>query len=250
MSELSNRIERAMSEVAGLAIAVEDDDGRLVLSGMVSTENEHQAALDIARDLAQGRDVDDGIEVDGAMPARIGRANVSETEVGMFEGATPGLESDEALSAVDFTDEKTVVDAYAASGPSEMYDDVVSEGGAVYIPPVDPVATNTEVIGGFQSDSMETVEVERSALDGQFGDEALAEAIRRELREDSATTALDIQVEVKGRVALLRGRVPMLDDAENAEEVASRVPGLAEVREQLEVATMDRTGADDDWANR
>ncbi len=250
MSALSNRIERAMSEVAGLAIAVEEDNGRLVLTGIVSTESEHQVALDVARDLAQGRDVDDGIEVEGAMPARIGRANVSETEVGMFEGATPDLESDEAISAVDFTDQKTVVDSHAASGPSEMYDDVVSEGGAVYIPPTDPVGTNTEVIGGFQSDSMESVEVERSALDGRYGDEALAEAIRRELREDAATTALDIQVDVEERVALLRGRVPMLDDAENAEEVASRVPGLVEVREQLEVATMDRTGAEDDWASR
>ncbi len=248
MSVLTRRIERAMTEVAGLAIAVEEDEGRLVLSGIVSTDTEREAALDIARDLAQGRDVDDAIEVDGALPERIGRARLGEARVGMFYGATPGLESDEALSAVDFTDAKTIVDSFAAAGPSEMYDDIVSEGGTVYVPPTDPVGTNTEVIGGFQSDSRELVEVERSALDGQYGDEALADAIRRELREDSATTALDIQVEVRQRVALLRGQVPMLDDAENAEEVASRVPGVARVREQLDVAAMARTGAADDWA--
>ena len=67
------------------------------------------------------------------------------------------------------------------------------------------------------------------------GDEAIADAIRRELREDSSTTALEITVDVFRGVARLRGKVADLADAENAEAVASMVPGVREVREELKV---------------
>lgn len=246
MSHLFERIEREISR-AGLDVIVEEDGARLVLTGMVSTERERDAAVDIARALAAGHDVDDGIEVAGALPAQIGSGSVDETEAAGFAGATAGLESDDALSAVDLQDRGTLVDPTAASGPSGTHDDDVSEGGAVYVPSSDPVGTNREVIGGFQSDAMERVEVRRSALDGVTGDEALADAVRRELREDAATTDLDVFVEVQERVALLRGRVPMLQDAENAEAVAARVPGVAEVLEELSVADMDDIGGQGSW---
>src|ERR687895_781701 len=55
---------------------------------------------------------------------------------------------------------------------------------------------NPRVLGGFSSSSMESIEVERSS-DGTLGDEAIAEAILRELREDAATTGLQIEVEVE-----------------------------------------------------
>lgn len=84
---------------------------------------------------------------------------------------------------------------------------------------------------------MDSLEVERSS-DGTLGDEAIADAIRRELREDAATTALTIDVAVYRGVARLRGTVQDIADAENAEEVAARVPGVLEVREELEVADM------------
>src|SRR5919204_2063333 len=54
------------------------------------------------------------------------------------------------------------------------------------------------------------------------GDEALADAVRRELAEDSATTDLNIVVAVRNGVAHLRGRVSDLDDADNPESVAGR----------------------------
>ncbi len=84
---------------------------------------------------------------------------------------------------------------------------------------------------------MDSLEVERSA-DGTLGDEAIADAIRRELREDAATTALAVDVAVYRGVARLRGTVQDIADAENAEEVAARVPGVLEVREELDVADM------------
>ena len=111
----------------------------------------------------------------------------------------------------------------------------------MYSPPEDPVITTNahgepQVLGGFGEDT--EITVERSALDGQRGDEAIADAIRRELNEDAATADLLIVVAVRNGVAHLRGKVADLEDAENAESVAARVPGVREVVEELEVSSV------------
>ena len=116
------------------------------------------------------------------------------------------------------------------------------EEDTAYSPPIDPVVTtdqhgNTRVLGGFSSSSMESIEVERSS-DGTLGDEAIAEAILRELREDALTTALRIEVQVRNGVAHLRGTVTDVIDSENAEAVAARVPGVTDVVDELKVSTL------------
>jgi BON domain len=126
------------------------------------------------------------------------------------------------------------------SQPLTDAEDVDSEG--VIFPPTDPVVTtdphgNTRVLGGF-SPTASDAPVAPSTLDNLPGDEALADAIRRELREDAATTDLAIEVVVEQGIAHLRGRVPGLEDADNAEAVAARVPGLRDVSEELEVAAL------------
>ena len=103
-------------------------------------------------------------------------------------------------------------------------------------PATDPVLSPAgRVMGGFARTSMDSVGAARSTLDSRPGDEALADAIRRELREDAATASLVVHVEVRGGVAFLRGRVDDLQDADNAAEVASRVPGVRQVVEHLTV---------------
>jgi len=94
-----------------------------------------------------------------------------------------------------------------------------------------------EVLGGFSTSSMDDISVARSS-DGTLGDEAIEDAIRRELREDATTTALDINITVRNGVVRLRGVVADVTDAENVEEVAARVPGVVEVLEELEVAAV------------
>jgi osmotically-inducible protein OsmY len=74
--------------------------------------------------------------------------------------------------------------------------------------------------------------------DYRAGDEALADAVRQELAEDAATADLVIHVAVRNGVVHLRGRVADLDDADNAESVAARVPGIREVVEELDVASV------------
>ena len=71
-----------------------------------------------------------------------------------------------------------------------------------------------------------------------LGDEAIREAVLRELREDAMTTGLDIDVEVFASRVTLRGTVTDLQEAEAAEEVAARVPGVHEVEELLEIAAL------------
>ena len=70
---------------------------------------------------------------------------------------------------------------------------------------------------------------------GGSGDEALAELVRRALAEDAATTDLELEVDVRDRIATLRGRVPELTDTDNALAVAGRVRGIEDVVDEIEV---------------
>lgn len=76
---------------------------------------------------------------------------------------------------------------------------------------------------------------EGSGLNDRAGDEALAHAIRRELREDPLTAHLVVHVDVRGAVAVLRGQADDLKDADNAAEVASRVRRVRQVVEHLTI---------------
>src|SRR5690606_37807832 len=102
--------------------------------------------------------------------------------------------------------------------------------------PTDPPrARDGEFLGGFQVTSDEDVMDTRSRFVGGPADSALEEAVIIELREDSATAHLDIRVTSIDGVIYLRGIVDDIEDAENAEAVAARVPGVVEVRDELEV---------------
>jgi len=66
--------------------------------------------------------------------------------------------------------------------------------------------------------------------------------VRHALEEDTMTNWLHIQVEVVDDVVRLLGRVGYYEDAEAAEAVASRVPGVRYVQDDLEIETMKGTG--------
>lgn len=241
MSVLTDELEQRIEDATGLYITVEDDGEKLVLSGMVSNVGERNAAWETASRLAEGRIIDDNIEVSGELPSQyqvedlesagaVGQETWGEDNRGPIESIEPG----------DFTDQRLQKSPQRAAGPeNSIYKDEVSEGDYAYVPPIDPVVDGNEVIGGLQIDALESVEVARSSLDGEPGDEALRDAILRELREDAATTSLEIDVKVDRRVAYLRGRVTDIEDAENVEAVAASVPGLTEVIEQLDVRDMN-----------
>jgi hypothetical protein len=209
----------------------------------VDTAEARQAAVDIARrNLGPSRRIDNNLDVESFRPTGVGefvsnrsRANLSESVADLTD-AGMHLEPDQA--------DLNMHDPVQTPGPDSWGpDDKADEELEVYTPPSDPVVTvdergRTQMLGGFGEDSMESIDVAPSAEDNLPGDEALADAIRRELREDAATTDLGVLVEVRRGVAHLRGRVAGLEDAEAAEDVASRVPGVREVVEEIEVGTL------------
>jgi hypothetical protein len=139
-----------------------------------------------------------------------------------------------------FVDQELLTDPEAAPGSPDDLVDPVADGDEVYVPPTDPVVAaddhgRLEVLGGFSATAIDEVAPLASASDGQLGDEAIEDAVRAALRRDAATTSLEISVLVRDGVVHLSGRVTDLDDAENAEDVASRVPGVREVVEGLDV---------------
>jgi hypothetical protein len=202
----------------------------------VQSENERQAAIDIVTAIAPDRRIEDNLEIMSVLPEAIGDLTLSEAAVGDFTAATPETSDTESLEPGDFTDQEILTNPFGAAGPAgTAVDEDISEGEQVYVPPTDPVRTrDNEVLGGFQTTSDDSIEVDK-AVSGGFADEAIADAVRQELREDAATTDLDVFVNVRQGIVHLRGVVPNLVDAENAEDVAGRVPGVREVREDLEV---------------
>jgi osmotically-inducible protein OsmY len=66
-------------------------------------------------------------------------------------------------------------------------------------------------------------------------DDEISSRVRRLLRTDSATTMLRVHVSTEDGVVTLQGSVQTLDDTDNAAEVASRVDGVLDVIDELEV---------------
>lgn len=249
-ASLATLASTSLSE-AGFDLVVEHDRGRLVISGIVSTEGERAAALDIVNEVAESElEVDDNIEVLGAVPDDAsGGLDLADGDVEGFVGATAGLEDPESQDPGDFTDQKLVDEPdhtqwAKLSDDGEPMGDLSrrAEDGEAYVPPTDPVAFRAH--GGARGTSealLDGIGPGRSS-DGTIGDEALADAVRLALAEDAATAGLQITVEVVSGIVSLTGEVPDLVDAENAEEVASRVTGVLEVREDLVVARLEDEG--------
>jgi osmotically-inducible protein OsmY len=241
----ARQIERAIREVAGLDVVVEDQGGTIVLEGVVDSDRDRQAAEDIAADLAGDAAIDNALEIQDLLPVSVDAFSDEQRSADRVEGSARDVASDSEFNP-DFTDQALSLDALAVAGPTTGSGDEedLDDGDHVYVPPTDPVITTDAqgqavILGGFGGSA--TDEVGDTAEDEShgYGDEALADLIRQELREDAATTDLQIRVLVRNGVVHLHGSVPDLDDADAAEEVASRVPGVREVREELDVLTAD-----------
>jgi hypothetical protein len=156
-----------------------------------------------------------------------------------LDGADTG--NDVADVEPSLVDQELMTDPMAAMGGQDDSADPVAEGDEVYVPPMDPVVQpgrhgDVTVLGGFSPSAEEEIRPRRSASDGQIGDEAIVDAVQSALRHDAATTDLAIEVTVERGIVRLRGRVPGPEDVDAAEEVASRVEGVKDVVEELQVA--------------
>jgi len=227
-TSLTTRIERALEE-ADLHLAVEEDRQRITISGVVDSPEAREAVLEIAYPLAEGKTIDLDVEVSLTLPKE--GADVPVPSAGNLA---------DTIVEVDDPNSQLVPDLMSMDPGSTDELRVIEDGEEPYFPPTDPVvgtgsSEELEVLGGWTPTAADDAEVAPSATGWVPGDEALADAVRRELREDAATTALELQVVVRGGRVLLRGQVADIDDAENAEAVAARVPGVLEVIEELDV---------------
>lgn len=225
------RIQREIAQQAGLNVLVAEDDGFLVLTGIVDSTEASRAAEDIAASLAPGLRIQNELEVETDLPVDVGDFQGGES-IAEFAEDTAKLETGDGELEPDFTDL-----------PLETIPSEADAGAEPIFAATDPVISVDEhgfahVLGGFGSDSMASIDVEPSAEDTHPGDEALVEAVRRELKEDAATTSLNIDVFVRRGIVHLRGWVPGTEDVDNAEAVAERVPGIREVVDELELPAL------------
>jgi osmotically-inducible protein OsmY len=232
---LTEQIEHAVADRAGVSVAVEDSGGRLILRGRVDTAEARQAAEDVARTLAGDRRIDNDLEVEQVVPMEVSDFHGGDAPAAALPESVEEIRDMGAEIDPDITGREVSTSTLEMSGV-----DLAEEGESTTFPPTDPVLTsdvhgNVQVLGGFSPTSTAAVGVAPSASDAQLGDEAIAEAVVRELREDAATTALRIHVQVREGVVYLRGSVEGMEDASAAEGVASRVPGVTNVVEELRV---------------
>lgn len=253
-------------DVAELAVATEIRDGEIVLSGMVGSDEDVQAAVDLAQPYADelGLRVNPGLEVEVVGPedafedddraaqgfgdlnavradsddaVRIDAGNDDDERAGSDEAAgyDGELEAEDVISLdANFTDDP---------GTTNVID--VVENGATYFPPTDPPTARVDdndgfaILNGFSDSSTNAIDADATVPEDDTvrvpTDDELADYVRRELREDAITTDLPIHVTARGSTVTLRGMVDTLEDAENAEAVAYEVPAVVEVREELTI---------------
>lgn len=235
------RLDETLRE-AGIFVAVELDADTLVLSGEVDSEENRQAALDVATALGgpRGLTIDDDMVVTDVSPDGpfIGQDSGEARGGGDYAYADPDANADARFDPVfetepDFTEDVGTTDSEESA-----------EEAVPYFPPTDPVVRPSyddeqlAVVGGFEATAMDDLG-DAASFDVR-NDDDLAQAVHRELAEDALTIDLLIRVGVSDGVVVLRGEVPSLEDAENAEAVASRVGGVREVREELTLPGLSR----------
>lgn len=112
--------------------------------------------------------------------------------------------------------------------------------GRIYYPPEDPPILPSERLRdadigiGFATSADDApLEVEDVPERFDSSDYEIAQRVAEALRLHSATSDLNIKVQVQDGVVTLRGHVDTLQDIAAAEDIASEVDGVVEVREQL-----------------
>ena len=185
-----------------------------------------------------GEDENDGEEESQETGNR--DAAAAESGNGTDELDDPALLHEDYGVDASFTDQPLETNDIDVVDDSVYDADDLAEPDPTYFAPTDPVIRaddkgSVNVLNGFEPTSLDDDSVDLSVEDARLGDEALADAVRRELREDASTTDLQVDVRVVNGVAHLRGIVPSLEDAEDAEAVASEVPGVVNVVDDLDV---------------
>lgn len=233
-TDLRDLLERVLVALApvqiyGLSVSSEES-GVVALDGAVRTEQAHQRAESLARQVPGVQRVLNRLVVDplvGSMPVQRG---ITE----------PELATEIELNNLRFA-EGTEDDLNTLVGTTDTA--IATDETEPYFASTDPVILRAPrehggyvVAGGFAPSSLDApIDFEQIPGPLTTGDDEIARRVRLALKEDAGTCDLPIFVIVRQGIVHLRGIVPSLADAELAEEVAARVPGVVDVEEELEV---------------
>jgi osmotically-inducible protein OsmY len=199
------KAEQTVAQVTGARVSLDPQDDRIVITGQVDSAEQRDAVIDIVTSLLPGKQVEDDLEI--------------------------------RIASIDSSDAVTSPGSQVVQASLEPESD---DEGEPMFPATDPVVTmdqsgRLQILGGFSQTSLDNVDVEPSASGMSQGDLAIEDAVQRELREDAATTGLDVRVRVRRGIVHLTGRVAGPEDADAAESVAASVPGVREVVEEIEI---------------
>jgi osmotically-inducible protein OsmY len=218
-------------------VFVEESADTATLLGTVASVEERERAELVARALAPCKPVENRLEVDPSLQTLDLEWSLQMADAAIPETNTLSPAERQHAGEYDYGPDPVRIRQDIPRedfGPDEIE--------LPYFPPTDPVITvssgEVEILGGFSSTSLDDLQVAVSA-DGQVGDEALAEAVQLELREDASTTDLPVVVHVRDGIVYLHGRVPDLVDCDNAVDVASHVPGVDEIVDLLDVIALE-----------
>jgi osmotically-inducible protein OsmY len=244
---LAVRIDRALRDEAEIFAAVRVKDGVAYLDGMIESAAQRDAATDLALAVDGITRVQNDLEIEefglpgeATQPDEQIRGDVSYRMLEADREANPTLLQEQ--TEPDYNEPIATIGDDVTSDPM-----IAVEEGIPYVPPTDPVVRPSrdeqtiEIVGGFgtsSDDEFPDLDATTALGDAPPGDEDLREEVLAALRADAATTELIIDVTVRNGTVRLRGEVQTLDDAELAEEVAGRVPGIREVIEELTVPSL------------
>jgi len=225
-----------------IGVGFEVRDGTLFVAGTVETDEAHQAVLDLATPVVErlGLQLDDSVLVQSAEPDS---AFTDDDEETLDFGYVP---ADSDLNGE--VDETLDLEPDYAEDPGTVDLAEIHEQEDTFFAPTDTVVRTSndydgvDVLGGFSDTSMDT---EAAGTGPLATDDLLGQFVLRELREDAYTSDMDIRVFVDGSVVTVRGVVDTLEDAEYVESVAGRVPGVEEVREELAIRQLGRSGEEE-----
>lgn len=240
-TEIQKDLAGALAE-AGLQVAVKVEDGAVTLGGIVLSEEEREAATDLAGFIYGVTRVVNNVEL---MDLEEGNPNVL---MGMPTRPQEWQAQFEALADYDSEPDQITTSDHGKVGDGWTTDARVSvEEGISYFPPTDPPVDisddpeGIEVASGFQSTSVDdNLRVRRNeavepGMVVDTRDAEIVDNVVRELNEDAATTQLNIHVASVGGRVFLTGYVSHPVDADVAGAVADRVDGVGEVIDRLVV---------------
>ncbi|HEV8191270.1 MAG TPA: BON domain-containing protein [Ktedonobacterales bacterium] len=234
------QLQQHLRETVSNDITVGASEDSLYLSGRVQSKAERQLAEEIARELSGGLGVENDLVVERLLPEdriEVDSPDLGEAELFAQDNSDEDLDDEGNPLEPDFTSQPLETNDLAVIDQGEFENEPPEDDpDPSYFAPTDPVVGrggdgngNIIVEGGFEPTAMEDLAVDRSAEDNAPGDEALADAVRDALARDASTEALNLRVSVNAGAVRIHGRVPDLEDAENAESVASGVPGVRDV---------------------